>query len=196
MIDLHSTCLLNIMRFGLMERLKALSMVAIITWTSREACGRIASALARHCGGAAPAEVTADMLLAIVRIPDFVEGIDRAERDFTEVPPRPQSPLHRGALSSFGWSDRQSRAPLRSSPALICPYQLTGSVVAEATADTAWPRGHAVGRSPLVHLLLHASYLALWEPDGQSWSANARGLDVAVLYLVMECASPGLGTMP
>lgn len=95
-IELHSRCLLNIMRFGLMERLKALSMVAIITWTSREACGRIAGALARHCGGHAPAEVTADMLLAIVRIPDFVEGIDRAERDFTEVLPPHPPPLLQG----------------------------------------------------------------------------------------------------
>jgi len=78
-------CMLTIMRFGLMERLKALSMVAIITWTSREACGRISAALARHCGGAAPPDVTTDMLLAIIAMPDFVDGIDRAERDFTEV---------------------------------------------------------------------------------------------------------------
>ena len=84
-IDLHRHCMLTIMRFGLMERLKALSMVAIITWTSREACGRISAALARHCGGAAPPDVTTDMLLAIIAMPDFVDGIDRAERDFTEV---------------------------------------------------------------------------------------------------------------
>eukprot|EP00892_Ulva_mutabilis_P005707 jgi/Ulvmu1/3508/UM162_0015.1 len=113
-IELHSRCLLSVMRFGLMERLKALSMVAIITWTSRDACSKIMASLGRVKDAERRTEVTADMLLTVVSAPDFVENIDRSERDFTEGVEKLHAELkaHKYAVQSGTSDDRQVEADM------------------------------------------------------------------------------------